>query len=607
MAAPVVLGHHHVAPPALLYIDYSSDEDQGPAALGIPMAQAEGQGNAAAAPPPPQAAPVFDDVVVLENAERVQQAVLLSKLYAFKFPHTHRPGLKLKQHYYAMLKSGEAGCAHLLNLLHGAAYFCSGTADFWSWSEEMRLWVPFERIPLKLRFRALLQEVANGVLQAVRGERATAQALGDKEDAAVWNGIYRRVETAFTSISSVRFLDNVLLTLHEAMFDAKAFQLLDSRRDILSFRNGVVSLRAGAMRPRQPKELLSYALPYDFNAGASTADMEAWVHNLFEDPVTERAFQATCGYFCTAETSVKAFWQVSAPSNSGKTQTFKILAHALGDYCSVGEVPIHEFTDVKFEDALYRVLQRRPSPRLIIFDEIGIAVTLKEELLNQLSDGSEEQRVSLKNKGKPPESVVNRAKYAFMTNHTLHIPASSTGLVLRDTGFDFKLQFTAHPVGDHERPRDDVLLEKLLKPEGRAGVAKWLVEGAQRFYADPGAIQCVRFEEASFRLQVQGDPYLKWLAETWTPTGLDEDRISLESLVRLYKDAGRNPATNAGAYDGLAALLDTMRNFVYSEEWDEWGTLTRGYTGLRKRRHQDAPFEVQRTAATLVRQGQHPA
>jgi phage/plasmid-associated DNA primase len=516
--------------------------------------------------------------------------------FVFALPSDCTRAMKIR---YGYLANGERGCAeYYVRYIVQGQLFTSGENNIWCYEAETGLW---KQVPYPLWVQSVARLLATqyvALSEYVKKRLNEAYEYGEKDIINMWKAHNRNVQSNTTNYSSFTKSKNVAALAFTDLLNEDLFKLMDSARNVLSFRNGLLQLDTLELAPRTRECFVTYALPYDFDPDANTDDMAKLIHNLFEDEEAERACQVTLGYFITGETYEKAFWQIKAPTHSGKTTLVNIVMRAMGKYASKGEIPISEFSNSNFEGGFARVLKRLPPPRWLAWDEFGANVQFKEDVLNNATNGKQDQSISFNIKHKEAEQmpISHHAKYAFFTNHIIQIPASSTGLVSRNTGWGLRFTFVKAPEDGSvprlhplERFRDPELEARLLSTgSDRAvqGIMRWLVQGAQMYYQRV-SLSCPRFKAASFQLQIEGDPYLAWLTTKFIPTGHEADRLTLDSFVEGFRRDARDVKANPHAYAGLKDLLDSMFSYVSPVTWQDYSGEQVGYSGIRARRARD--------------------
>lgn len=494
---------------------------------------------------------------------------------------------------YQWLASGVVGAS---------AYFCHVFPHIkvcknmvWIFDAETSLWTTLTDNQLMDRAGGYVRTAYCDLKPFVSDAVQFLEEREEKDLVKPWKAASARLTRCMDTLSSYRGLKELLeqlkVDMEDDAFDAK----LDANPHVISCLNGVLDLRTLTLRPRVEEDFLTFALSYNWNPSADTTAMNEFVMSLFESDEDANAVQCTVGYWLTGLTTIKKFWQIAAPTQSGKTTFFTVLKSAFEDYASMGEVPIEELTTSKFEDGLVRALDKRPRIRLLIFDEIGDKISFKEDVLNQLTSGKASAKLSLREKQKKPRVASNfYCKLAFLTNHELNLPASATGLVRRNTGWGLKLRFLGdgEVLGECDRRANSSFEDAVLSDVAiKQGVLKWIAQGAKRFLDEKDAcIECPRFVDASFQLHIKGDLYLEWITEVYFPTGSSDDKEPLDALVRDFRATKRGAKSDDAAFEGIKAALESMSSYIYPVKYQEYGVLIQGYSGLRKRLFLDADW-----------------
>ena len=514
---------------------------------------------------------------------------------------------------FSLFAKGEAGHAELY--MHACVNsVCTVSLDaktdiVWMRAEN-DMWVQKEtrqwRSDVYRDLNEALVRVAKYIKKELRMHRAV-DPTGKGIAVKTWSAALRKMEGANSIISSDRGINAVCRLIFDRLRDDRFMGALNATRSDISFQNGILDLKTLVLRPRTREDYCSYALPYDYDPEASTEAIREYVHSLYEDSEAETALQTLVGYWMTGQTTEKAFWQISAPPNSGKTTLMNALLSTAGEYFSKG-VPISEMsTGSEFEDGFARVLRGALPPRAILFDEIKSNVTLKEDMINQLTDGKEQQGARFRKKGVDSVSVLHKyhSKLIFISNHALLFPLGADGTSMRSHGIGLRFQFQNADefsrANVHHRPQNPALCAFLESPAARPGIMRWIAEGSKAFY-DGEKLTCPLFDASTFSLQVRGNPYLEWLSKKYFPTGEifnTAHRVITDVLVKEYIADKTSPLTNATAHRGLVALLNSMSDYVSAKPWEQYGLEVIGYTGLRLRKPLDPEWQEAREAARL--------
>ena len=320
------------------------------------------------------------------------------------------------------------------------------------------------------------------------------------------------------------------------------------------------------------------------------------------------------GYWLTGCTTRKAFDQLSAPASHGKTKFLEIIANAGGRFVVMNVVPVEEVSSPSnFEDTLASVLMQQPPPRVLFFDETKKNAELQEKLVNMATSGSDSIVLPCRIKGHGATLVKSVAKWVISSNHVLKSDASATGQTLRRQGVPFLTEFVSGPLTaaspPHRRVMNPELVGRLLSPEGRAGVARWIVEGAHDYFHFGEGLS-LEWDKQTFKLRRMGDPYVNWLAEHYIPTGTQHDRVEEDVLVGAF-DSDNKHLKGTNTREGIRQAFGTMTDFIEKSAWGAPAPFygaehpvappieVIGYVGLRKRVVGDPDWT---TAASIAKE-----
>lgn len=428
----------------------------------------------------------------------------------------------------------------------------------------------------------------------------------DDEAARPWKATLKLVTAAHNRLNSEMGLRKItsLAFTHLRKPDMKTF---NSWRDILSFENGDIDLSTGALQPRTAAMKISSIIPYAYDAAADTAPVEEFMSNLFPDPATYDALHALVGYWASGDTSRKAFDQVIAHANAGKTTFFNVLESALGPYFNRTFSEEELTVGHDFEDNLAEILS---DPclcvRLLVIDDARKGLLLKGGVVNQLTDGTRHQKIQLKRKHSKSVGTIDtyQGHLIIGSNNPLRFEIGADGTMYRARGVAFTQTF------DPTLP--SALFLRFADPDLslKQAVARWIVQGAMKHYAGHPKT-CPQFERQTFDLRVQSSPYIQWLTENYTltgeqPQGPSAHRVPIDALVTQFQDSKRfEKKYNGGAYDGIRAALDMFKCVTWTE-WNDAGswdsTLVKGFLGLRPKHGGDVDWLTALPAALAKKQ-----
>lgn len=135
------------------------------------------------------------------------------------------------------------------------------------------------------------------------------------------------------------------------------------RPGLIPFTNGCLDVTSGRLEPHRPENGNAWCLPYSYDPHASCRGVQALLMDRLEDPASVAMFRAFARSLLTGE-RVKAFLEITGPSNTGKS----VLANLL--IALVGGSNVAAMTLQRLEDRTQRfeTLKLRGA-RLAVFSE----------------------------------------------------------------------------------------------------------------------------------------------------------------------------------------------------------------------------------------------
>ena len=366
----------------------------------------------------------------------------------------------------------------------------------WSYSRGMGLmhwdgvvWKPAEEISLVEKVRAELFEVeiAEHTAAALRGDgKAITKA--------------RSLLSRTRAVAVARFIVGIL---------AEDEPEYDSHPDLLNTPSGVVDLHTGELRPHDPSLYFTKVTGVGYDPAADTSMWEKALEALPEKvrPWLQMRFgQAATGY--TPEDDVMLIFE--GAGENGKSAITIALRRALGDYATtlpdrllLGDPGDHPTTLMNLYGARLGIIEELPEGRSLNVKRLKDAIGTPEITARRMRQ----------------DDITFRTTHALVvnTNYLPIVAETDHGTWRRLALVRFPLTFTKskeqirsrrHRLGDPE-------VKRHFERVADAGVLRWLVEGAMRWYANgsrfPAPPKIVADDTEAWRMEA--DPVLAYTAE----------------------------------------------------------------------------------------------
>jgi phage/plasmid-associated DNA primase len=298
--------------------------------------------------------------------------------------------------------------------------------------------------------------------------------------------------------------------------------------DLLPFRNGCLELSSGTLRPHDPSHGNSWSLPYAYDPEATCPRTEAFLLDRLGDPASVAIFRAFARGLLVGD-RLKAFLEITGPSNTGKSVMANLLVALVGNTnTAAGTLQRLEDRTQRFETLKLR------SKRLGIFSEA-------QDFAGQL------QVLKALTGGDPIAAEVKGGRHLDFT--------FTGGVVLVGNG---PIR-ASDPTGAVINRRRSLLAEKvvaaaaerpMLDPDGQGG---WRGELAAEL---PGLVNwCLAMPAADARAALARDVRSLVRAETELDVLLSTDLLAEWADDHLVWDPACNPARVGRAGDSSEVFL----------------------------------------------------
>lgn len=304
----------------------------------------------------------------------------------------------------------------------------------------------------------------------------------------------------------------------------------DAQPHLFACESGTVDLRDGSVRLTQMHDLVTKVSSVEYDARMPTPHWDAFLKSAHPDPDVRNFLQKVLGYSLTGENGEqRIFIHHGATTANGKSVLMNILSAILGGHMGAASNKV--------------IVKQRNGSAAIGQDVVDMA-GYRMLVLNETDEGAHLDDAAVKSLTSA-DLRADRAHYEGNRQHrvtgtihlvTNHLPHITPDLAMRRrlTVIPWTQSFAANP---------DPYLESKLRTE-LPGILAWLVEGAQRWYADRAAQRsglvepdlCARALDVFFE---EEDEVGAWLRDNTLPKDPDSDPATWIKASDLYADYRR--------------------------------------------------------------------
>jgi putative DNA primase/helicase len=315
---------------------------------------------------------------------------------------------------------------------------------------------------------------------------------------------------------------------------------LDADPWLLGVKNGVVSLKTGALLAPDPKMLITKQANAKFLPEEDCPKWLEFLEEIFNDDVeTIESVQRLLGYTLTGSTTEEKMVICYGHGANGKSVFSNVVSNIIGEYYTVGPNCLLVARD-KSDNSVRNDLAKLFGTRLISVNELAAGARLDEQVIKQLAG---REPISARFLHKEFFDFMPTGKVWLRTNHRPIIIGEDDGIWRRLVLLHFKRKF-------FEEEQDIHLEEKLLQE--REGILAWMVRGAVK-WQQYGLVLSPTILSELRAYRTESDLLGEFLADKTTVSA--SGRFDQSDLFSKWKDWCEECGLRSGSKAGFTRKL----------------------------------------------------
>lgn len=373
-----------------------------------------------------------------------------------------------------------------LGLSEMAVELCSDVIKF---DPDQKLWFHFDSSICKWRLvtdstaKKTIGDSLRSCLYTIRAEISSqASQAENPEERNRSEGLLTEIAKYIKQVQSNRGLQNILAVGID-MFSHKNFsQKLDTRKNLIGVKNGVIDLRTGHLRDAVPEDMICRDLNVEYDESADTT----FIHNFIRDIMADDEemvdyIQKLLGYAITGEINEEVFVFLTSSGRNGKSMLINSIEELMRDtgffiQGNTGLIVDRRVSNIDAERA------KLNGSRIVVFNELKPGDTLSLDDFKTLSGGDP---IVAAAKYGAPFSILPSHLPICITNHMPKLPIVDIATAERCIVIEFPVTFVEIAQGDapskFRRSRDNDLKRKIS--DRKVELLRFLVDGAMEWYA----------------------------------------------------------------------------------------------------------------------------
>ena len=354
------------------------------------------------------------------------------------------------------------------------------TDVYYLFDEKQTIWIEYKENHLYSTIMSRVSAVLKQLSHAV-SEDVPKEGDNQEEEQKRLNKLKTMINAMENRVKTSAGMGSIMKTAAVHFRSPNFHNELDCFPYLLGVKNGVVDLRTGELRDRQPQDMIFNICNVYYNPNASTALIESILTSaMAEDHEMVSFIQKLLGYSITGEVKEEIFVIMTGSGRNCKSLISQVLQLIMNRmYVEMNTGVLIENKNVANMDAEKAKIR---GARLAVFNELSPGDRLRMDTVKLFSGGD---TIPAAAKLKDRIEIIPRQQCILNTNYMPIIYEVDIAIIKRLICIHFPVKFTDLEPGEkptlYKRQRDNDLKDKVKADLD--GVFNWLVRGSVKWYA----------------------------------------------------------------------------------------------------------------------------
>jgi len=354
--------------------------------------------------------------------------------------------------------------------------------DAYVFNEDNCLW---EERRLSLFYNYISKKITPIFYDVMKDNNDTIKVSKDEEAIDKLKATNKKCMAIIKDLQNASFLGGCIkfIVSHNGIYRPDFRDILIKNRHLLGVKNGVVNLKTGELRNREPEDYLVSALDVDYNTNASSQVWEDFLYDIMEHPNIKDTpavvayIKKLFGYCITRETKEQIMVLMNGCGGNGKSLLLNTITNIFKPVCASVDESLFD-GNIKKQSAN----AASPATADLFNKAMGLVTEIDEntsfdKVFKQIVDGGTLS-------GRQLHSAIitfeNTIKIMAVTNHIPKFTCDAA-ILRRINCLTFHNTYVPQEkLKKGLKLRDNDLEDKLL--ENKEGILKWFIEGSVIYY-----------------------------------------------------------------------------------------------------------------------------